>query len=122
MLVTRDHGAVRELQLNRPPANALTSELMTALREAVESAPREGIRAIVLSGTQGRFSGGLDVPHLIALDRAAIANTWRELYALTRALACSPVPIAAAITGHAPAGGTVLAIFCDWRVAAAGDF
>jgi enoyl-CoA hydratase/carnithine racemase len=39
-----------------------------------------------------------------------------------RALACSPIPIAAAITGHAPAGGTVVALFCDWRVAAQGEW
>jgi len=46
---------------------------------------------------------------------------WRDFYALMGALACSPIPIAAAITGHAPAGGTVLALFCDWRVAADGN-
>jgi enoyl-CoA hydratase/carnithine racemase len=47
---------------------------------------------------------------------------WRELYALLQAIASSPVPIVAAITGHAPAGGTVLALFCDYRIMAQGDF
>ncbi len=70
----------------------------------------------------GRFSAGLDVPLLLGLDRAGIAALWREFYALLKALAGSPIPIAAAITGHAPAGGTVLPLFCDWRVAAHGDF
>ena len=41
---------------------------------------------------------------------------------LLRAIASSPVPIVAAITGHAPAGGTVLALFCDYRIMAQGDF
>jgi hypothetical protein len=36
-------------------------------------------------------------------------------------LAASPIPIAAAVTGHSPAGGTVLALFCDFRVMAQGD-
>jgi Delta3-Delta2-enoyl-CoA isomerase len=122
MIVTINHGAVRELQLNRPPANALSPELIVTLRQAVESAPQDGARALVLSGATGRFSAGLDVPLLLTFGRPAIAALWRELYALLRALALSPIPIAAAIAGHATAGGTVLPIFCDWRVAALGDW
>ena len=122
MLLTFDLGPIRELRLNRPPANALSCELITALREAIQAAPQSGSRALVLSGAPGRFSGGLDVPLLLACDRAAIAALWREFYALMKALAGSPIPIAAAITGHAPAGGTVLPLFCDWRVMAHGDF
>jgi 3,2-trans-enoyl-CoA isomerase len=122
MVLTIDHGAVRELRFNRPPANALSPELIVALKQAVESAAPDGARALVLSGTVGRFSAGLDVPLLLTLDRPAITALWRELYALLRALALSPIPIAAAITGHATAGGTVLPIFCDFRVAAHGDW
>ena len=122
MLLTFDHGPIREVRLNRPPANALSRDLIVALREAIEAAPQDGSRALVLSGTPGRFSGGLDVPLLLAYDHAAIAALWREFYALLKALAGSPIPIAAAITGHAPAGGTVLPLFCDWRVMAEGDF
>jgi Delta3-Delta2-enoyl-CoA isomerase len=88
----------------------------------VESAPRDGARAVVLSGTPGMFSAGLDVPLLLTLDRAAMATTWRDFYDLLGALACSPIPIAAAITGHAPAGGTVLTLFCDWRCTAQGNW
>jgi Delta3-Delta2-enoyl-CoA isomerase len=122
MILTIDHGAVRELRLNRPPANALSPELIVALKQAVESAATDGARALVLSGAPGRFSAGLDVPLLLTLDRPAIAALWRELYALLRALALSPIPIAAAIAGHATAGGTVLPIFCDCRIAAQGDW
>jgi Delta3-Delta2-enoyl-CoA isomerase len=122
MILVTNHGAVRELRLNRPPVNALNLELMAGLRQAVEAAPHDGVRALVLSGAPGRFSAGLDVPLLLGLDRATIAALWRELYGLLKALASSPIPIAAAITGHAPAGGTVLPLFCDWRVAAQGDF
>jgi len=122
MILTRDHGAVRELQFNRPPANAFSPEFIIALKQAVESAPQEGARALLLSGTSRRFSAGLDVPLLLNLDRPAMAALWREFYALLRALALSPVPIAAAITGHATAGGSVLPIFCDYRVAARGEW
>jgi 3,2-trans-enoyl-CoA isomerase len=121
MIQTFDHGPVRELRLDRPPANALSPELIAALLEAVEAAPAEGARALVISGSPRMFSGGLDVPHLIQLDRPAIAATWRDFYALMRALATSPIPTAAAITGHSPAGGAVISIFCDARIMAEGE-
>jgi len=122
MILITNHGLVRELRMNRPPVNALNLELIVALRQAVDAAPQDGVRALVLSGAPGRFSAGLDVPLLLGLDRTAMAALWREFYALLKALARSPIPIAAAITGHAPAGGTVLPLFCDWRVGAQGDF
>ena len=62
MIETIQHGDVRELRLHRPPVNALSGELMIALRQALEPAPHEGVRALILSGSPGRFSGGLDVP------------------------------------------------------------
>jgi len=122
MLLTFDHGPIREVRLNRPPVNALSHELIVALRQALENAMSDQVRAIVLSGSAVRFSGGLDVPLLLTYDHARMADLWHDFYALVQALACSPIPIAAAITGHAPAGGTVLSLFCDWRIAAEGDF
>jgi 3,2-trans-enoyl-CoA isomerase len=117
-----EHGQVLEVRMNRPPVNALSAEFMTELRTAIERAPQEGAKAIVLSGSPGRFSAGLDVPLLLSLNREEIAGVWRELYALLGTIAASAIPIAAAMTGHAPAGGTVLVMFCDWRVMAAGDY
>ncbi|HEY1273103.1 MAG TPA: enoyl-CoA hydratase/isomerase family protein [Terriglobales bacterium] len=122
MILTIDHGNVRELRLNRPPANALSPELISTLRQAVESAPKEGARALILSGVPGMFSAGLDIPLLLTLGRHEISSLWGELYSLLRALAISEIPLAAALTGHAPAGGTVLGIYCDTRIVAHGDW
>lgn len=122
MIQTIEHGPVRELRLDRPPVNALSPELIVGLRLAIQAAMRDGARALIISGAPGRFSGGLDVPLLLGMDRTAMAALWRDFYALLGAIAASPIPIAAAITGHAPAGGTVLALFCDWRVMAEGDY
>jgi 3,2-trans-enoyl-CoA isomerase len=122
MILTFEHGEVRELRMNRPPVNALTSELLSGLRNAIQQAPRDGVRGLILSGLPGRFSGGLDVPLLLTLDAPAVAELWRELYGTLQAIASSPIPVVAAMTGHAPAGGTVLALFCDWRVMAQGDY
>ena len=41
---------------------------------------------------------------------------------LQRELAASRLPVVAALTGHALAGGLVTALFCDYRVMAAGAF
>jgi Delta3-Delta2-enoyl-CoA isomerase len=122
MINTIDHGVIRELQLNRPPVNALSPELIGTLRVAIQGAPNAGARAVILSGTPGKFSGGLDIPLLLGLDRAAMAEFWPDFYSLLAAIAGSTIPIVAAITGHSPAGGAVLAMFCDWRVMAEGDF
>ncbi len=122
MIQTIDHGVIRELRLDRPPVNALSPELISALKKAIQAAPGNGARAMILSGAPGRFSGGLDVPVLLGLDRPAMAALWRDFYSLLGAIAGSPIPIVAALTGHAPAGGTVLALFCDWRIMAEGEY
>ena len=121
MLERIDHGAVHEIRLARPPVNALDPTLVVALERALADAANDA-RAIVLSGQPGMFSAGLDMKALIALDRDAMSAFWMDFHALLKRLATSSVPVVAAITGHSPAGGAVMAIFCDARVAAAGDF
>jgi enoyl-CoA hydratase/carnithine racemase len=68
------------------------------------------------------FSAGLDVPHLVTLDRGGIETVFAELFGLLEQLARSPVPVVAALTGHSPAGGAIMALYCDYRVMAQGDF
>ena len=118
MLETHRHEAVVELRLARPPVNALDSQLVRQLRTAIESAPALGARGIVLSGRTGMFSAGLDVPALLQLKRPELIAFFRDFFALCNAIASSPIPVVAAITGHSPAGGAVLSIFCDYRVMA----
>jgi enoyl-CoA hydratase/carnithine racemase len=122
MLDIIEHDGIRELRLARPPANALDPALIATLREAVERAPGEGASALLLSGAPGIFSAGLDVPHLLTLDRDGMRDFWRGFFALCATLARAPLPVVAAIGGHSPAGGAVLALFCDYRVMAHGPF
>lgn len=119
----QDHGPIRELTLARPPANALDPALCLALRDAIDGAASDGVVGIVLSGGPKVFSGGLDVPHLLSLpDAAALRGAWDAFFAAARALAAAPMPVAAALAGHAPAGGCVLALCCDYRVMASGAY
>jgi len=113
-------GRIRELRLARPPVNALDGELLRALIAALES--RDGDSAIMVTGRPGLFSAGLDVRAMLELDRDAIAAVFVELWRVQRAIATSPVPVIFGLSGHSPAGGTVLAIHGDYRVMASGDF
>lgn len=119
-----DHGPVRELRLARAPVNALNPELCLELAAAVRAATDDGVQGLVLSGGPKVFSAGLDVPYLLSLgeDRPALMAAWESFFDAARALAGAPMPVAAALAGHAPAGGCVLALCCDYRVMARGPF
>jgi len=116
------HGDVHELRLNRPPVNALSPDLLQFLAEEVRRSPAQGARALVLSGREGMFSAGLDVPVLFELEREDLGRALVSFFDAIEALVASEVPVAVAITGHSPAGGAVLSLCCDWRVMAEGDF
>lgn len=122
MIEIQDHGNVREIRLARPPANALETEMLGALIGALRAAPDAGAAAIVLSGRPGMFSAGLDVPLLLQQTRAQMLEFWRQFFGAQQAIAASPVPVVAALTGHSPAGGAVLAMQCDYRVMADGKY
>jgi Delta3-Delta2-enoyl-CoA isomerase len=111
-----------ELRLARPPVNALNPELVARLDQALSSAIDEGARAVVLSGNPGLFSAGLDVPELLGLDEQGMRDFWVSFFGFLGRVARAPVPIVAALTGHSPAGGTVIAMFADYRVQAEGEF
>ncbi|TYT25355.1 enoyl-CoA hydratase/isomerase family protein [Luteimonas viscosa] len=117
-----EHDGIHELRLARPPVNALDPDLCRQLRGAVADAVAAGAQGIVLCGGPKAFSAGLDVPHLLSLDAASVREAWEDFFLAARALAGCPVPVVAALNGHAPAGGCVLALCCDYRVMAAGDY
>ena len=119
--IEHEHG-ILQLRPARPPVNALNPDLVAALRRAIVQAPADGATAVVLSGSPGLFSAGLDIPALLQLDRDAMRAFWNDFFGLCAVLARSPIPIAAAVTGHSPAGGAVLALFCDYRVMARGEY
>ena len=124
LVETTVHGHVTELRLARAPVNALNPDLCNALRESLANALANGARGIVLSGGPKVFSAGLDVPYLLSLgdDQAALLHAWAAFFDAARALADCPVPVVAAMAGHSPAGGCVLALCCDYRIMADGPY
>ena len=124
LVTATTHGEIVELQLARAPVNALNPSLCMDLRDALGRAIADGAQGVVLSGGPKVFSAGLDVPHLLSLgeDRHALMAAWQAFFDTALALAASPIPVVAAMAGHAPAGGCVLALCCDYRVMASGPF
>jgi Delta3-Delta2-enoyl-CoA isomerase len=122
MIESKRHGTVMELRMDRPPVNALNPALVQVLDASLAEAVAGDTRAIVLTGREGMFSAGLDVPVLLRLSREEMTAFWEDFFGLMRRLATCPVPVAAAIGGHSPAGGAVLALFCDYRIMASGEY
>jgi len=121
MLECIDHGKVHEIRLSRPPANALNQAMFEALEAALDTAA-ESSEAVVVSGLPGMFSAGLDVPELLQIDRDSFREMLVSFLRACRTIATMPVPTAFALTGHAPAGGLVLAVFGDYRVMSRGAY
>lgn len=121
MLDIIDHGNIREIRLTRPPANALNKPLFEALDGALRQASNSS-DAVVVSGQPGMFCAGLDVPELLQLGRHDFSGVLLSFLQTTRTIATMPVPTAFALTGHAPAGGMVLAVFGDYRIMPRGPF
>lgn len=122
MLRVQEDRGIRIVTLDRPPVNALSGDLLVAIRDSLEDAEASGAAAVILTGREGIFSAGLDLIELMTLDRAGLERFLRAFFDLMRALAVAPMPVVAAISGHCPAGGTVLSLFCDLRIMAAGEF
>ena len=118
MLERINHDGILELRLARPPVNALHEELLASLRDAIEAAPANGARALILSGQPGIFTAGLDLPWLMQQGVQAVEATWMAFGQVCRALAASPLLSVAALSGHSPAGGAVISLYCDYRVMA----
>jgi enoyl-CoA hydratase len=112
--ITRD-GAVLTLEMQRAERrNALNVELVDGLREAIEKASTEDIRAIVLTGQGHVFSSGADLT-----DPSGMADQLPDkAKALNLAIDAAPVPVIGAINGPAIGAGVILAMICDLRVVA----
>jgi len=120
-LVRLELGQVAHLELDNPPMNLITDQLLTELDAALatlEGAAPGDVRAVVVTGAGERaFSAGSDVNAFESHTGAAgRPHFTREEAAMSR-LARLPMPTIAAIEANALGGGLELALACDIRVA-----
>ncbi|MDH3454176.1 MAG: enoyl-CoA hydratase/isomerase family protein [Desulfuromonadales bacterium] len=112
-------GETAVLRLDNGATNAISSELVADLTAAVAQV-RASARGLVLAGNQKFFSIGFNLPELVQLDHAAMTEFFTRFDLLCLDLYTLAMPSACAMTGHAVAGGNVLALTCDFRFAAEG--
>lgn len=122
-ILTATENSIFTITLNRPEKrnalnDALISDLKTALRQADKD---ESLRAIVIKGAGKDFCSGADLSALQKISESSVLENWddadnlRKLFSLIRK---TKIPVIAAVTGRALAGGCGLATACDIVLAA----
>lgn len=110
------------VQLNRGKANAINFEMVQELKEVFQSLSKsDGVKGAILTGKPHFFSAGLDLVELIQYDKPKMDEFFMAFGSLYTQMLRFKKPLIAAITGHSPAGGCVLAVTCDNRYMAEGD-
>ncbi len=110
MVATIDDGKV----------NALSTEVIDGIRLAVTTASGRGC-PLVITGRDGCFSAGFDL-HVMRGDQDLASALFAEGARLYREIIEAPVPVVAACTGHALAGGALLLLAADYRFGQPGPF
>jgi enoyl-CoA hydratase/carnithine racemase len=111
------------LSLNRGRSNAINAEMVHELHQMIRNIENdESIAGLILTGQDGFFSAGLDLIELFGYDEETIKSFWINFLDLVTKLASFKKPMIAAISGHSPAGGCVLALCCDYRIMAEGKY
>lgn len=109
--VTMDHGKV----------NAIDAQLSQDLRVALLALERDdSVAGVVLSGKPHCFCAGLNVVALATANEMGLRQFFREYLLALQALVRFSKPLVAAVTGFAPAGGTIIALTADYRIMGRG--
>jgi len=110
------------VQMNRGKVNAINYEMVQELRQVfrdIELDPQ--VKGAILTGQPHYFSAGLDLIELFEYNKKQIEDFFQVFGMLFIELMQITKPVISAITGHAPAGGCVLAVTSDNRIMADGE-
>src|ERR1700761_4443704 len=114
-VIVEKNGPVKTVWMNRPEKrNALDSELLGNMIEALQAPVEPEDRVIVIRGKGNVFCAGLDMA-----ERAKTAGAGKQsgIEIMLRAIELCPLPVVAVVQGDAIAGGNELALHCDLVVA-----
>lgn len=119
--VDADDGEIAFVRLDDGKANAMQQAWCAELHAALDRAQAEGVRCLVIHGRPGFFSGGLDLKVLPKLAPDALQEATGAFMEAMRRVFLFPIPVVAASAGHAIAGGMMLYLAADWRIAVDED-
>lgn len=110
---------IATIRLDRPPMNALNTEVQEGLRAAAaEAAASPEVSGVVVYGGEKVFAAGADIKEMAEMSYPQMAARAGALSAAFDAVARIHKPVVAAVNGFALGGGCELALACDWRVVA----
>ncbi|MGB1247706.1 MAG: enoyl-CoA hydratase/isomerase family protein [Chitinophagales bacterium] len=111
------------VQLDRGRSNPINNTMWSELIETFTNLENDkGVKGVVLTGKERFFSAGLDVIELYNYDKDEMKKLFSLLSQCLEKMFKFSKPFVAAITGHSPAGGCVMAICADYRVMAEGKY
>jgi enoyl-CoA hydratase len=109
--------------MSRGKANALNAAMVDELNSVLAQSHSHDVHGVVLASDRPNFfSGGFDVKEVFQYDRETMTSFFGAFMDLYESLFHLPKPVVVALSGHAVAGGAVLALACDVRVMAEGPF
>lgn len=120
LLIDRQDGVVT-LTLNRPDQyNALSTELLAALEDALSTLDQDlDLKCVILSGTGKAFCAGHDLKQMRAHpDRGYYQDLFAQCGRVMQDIVNLPVPVVAKVHGMATAAGCQLVASCDLAIAA----
>ena len=117
----KDHLAI--ITLNRGKSNALNREMIIELDDMFRNIATDPmISGVVITGKEHFFSAGLDLIELYNYNEEEAKSFWELFLKFIANIVAFKKPMVAAINGHSPAGGCVIALACDARVMAEGKY
>ena len=119
MIEYRVDNGIAVLEINRPPVNSYTTELLKELDAAILDARfDDNVHAIVITGKVEKFfSAGADINMLSKQSLGFKNNFALHGHEVLMRLENTPKIVIAAINGHAVGGGLEIAMACDIRIA-----
>ena len=104
------------VMLNRPPANAISEQLITEVNAALNAVQTDdSVRAVILTGAGDKiFCGGADLGS--AFSGGDVEQFIRFGNSVMRKIERFPKPVIAALNGHAMGGGMEIAMACHLRL------
>jgi enoyl-CoA hydratase/carnithine racemase len=110
---------VGTLTVDRPDSlNALNTETMDALEEALDAAEEADVRVLILTGAGDKaFVAGADIGYMQSLTTEEAGAYAEQGHAICQGLERFPGVTIAAVNGYAFGGGCEFALACDLRVA-----
>ncbi len=114
--------SVAVFMMNNPPVNQLSKHFVLELVEAFTEAYKDdGIKAIVLTGTEKNFIAGADITQIKDVKtKDEFLPRLKENNRFLNAIETGPKPVVAAINGNCLGGGLEIAMVCHYRVASQG--